>query len=45
LGRPSTADVDLHGLGPAEHAAWAALWADVDGLLRDAAFPADPFRR
>jgi tetratricopeptide (TPR) repeat protein len=48
------ADRDLAGvrdpealaeLPAAERAAWAALWADVDGLLRDVAFPADPFRR
>jgi Flp pilus assembly protein TadD len=48
------ADPDLAGvrdadalarLPAAERAAWAALWAGVDGLLGDASFPADPFRR
>jgi hypothetical protein len=47
------ADPDLAGVrDPAalakrpedERAAWRALWAVVDGLLKDAAFPADPFR-
>jgi hypothetical protein len=47
------ADPDLAGvrdpealevLPEAELAAWQALWAGVDGLLGDAAFPADPFR-
>jgi serine/threonine-protein kinase len=47
------ADADLVGvrdaeelakLPEAERVAWRALWAGVDGLLRDAAFPADPFR-
>jgi serine/threonine-protein kinase len=32
-------------LPAAERDAWRALWVDVDALLRDAAFPADPFRR
>jgi tetratricopeptide (TPR) repeat protein len=35
---------ELARLPAAERAAWAALWAGVDGLRLDTTFPADPFR-